>query len=94
MKTIDTITNIIISFIALIIWLIFLIITLVAKVIKAILQGITLMFTQFYESIVWCITDDTKQYTFRKYILRKCKYVLHKLWHWLDDKEKVIYNRE
>ncbi len=47
--------------------------------IKAIVQGITLIITQLYESIIWLFTDDSKQYTFRKYILNICIKVLLKL---------------
>lgn len=88
------ITDILISFIALLIWLVFLTITLLAMMVKAILQGITLIFTQFYESIVWCITDDIKQYTFRKYILKICINLLLKLCFKKGNinKDGVIYN--
>lgn len=90
MKTIDTITNIIISFIALIIWLIFLLITICALIIRAILQGITLIITQFYESIKWLFTDDSKPHKFKKYILRKCKDILAKVWNYLDRAERRL----
>lgn len=87
------ITDILISFIALLIWLVFLTITLVVMMVKAILQGITLIFTQFYESIIWLFTDDSKQYKFKKYILRKTLNVISKLWTWLATKERELYER-
>ena len=85
------ITDILISFIAMLIYIVFLLITIAALIVKAILQGITLIFTQFYESIIWCITDDSKQYKFKKYILRKSLNVISKLWTWLVTKERELY---
>ena len=85
------ITDILISFIAMLIYIVFLLITICALIVKDIVQGITLIITQFYESIIWCITDDSKQYKFKKYILRKSLNVISKLWTWLVTKERELY---
>ena len=85
------ITDILLAFIAMLIYIVFLLITIVLLIMKAILQGITLIFTQFYESIIWLFTDDSKQYKFKKYIIRKLLNIISKIWTWLATKERELY---